>query len=124
MLKQKKHSINKFVKIDKNNHIGQNRTIYLFYFLKILNLKQKGWFVIYILVITFLLGIIFIQWIIPLVDGIINLFLTQLEVWKSSMSTKIVNYQSEMTKIKKQLEESNTSAIGFVIEEDEENYEE
>lgn len=40
------------------------------------------------------------------------------------MSTKIVNYQSEMTKIKKQLEESNTSAIGFVIEEDEENYEE
>lgn len=89
-----------------------------------MNLKQKGWFVIYILVITFLLGIIFIQWIIPLVDGIINLFLTQLEVWKSSMNTKIVNYQSEMTKIKKQLEESNTSAIGFVIEEDEENYEE
>ncbi len=80
--------------------------------------------IIYILAITFLLGIVFIQWIVPLIDGIINLFLTQLEVWKSSMTVKIANYQTQITQAKKELEETNTSAIGFVIKEEEDDYEE
>lgn len=80
--------------------------------------------VIYFLVIAFLLGIIFIQWIIPLVDGIMNLFLTQLEVWKSYMTVKIANYQTQITQTKKQFEETNTQAIGFVVREEEDEYEE
>ena len=71
------------------------------------------------------MGVIFIQWIIPLIDGIINLLLTKIEVLKSRMTVKIVNYQNQITQSKMQLEENNTSAIGFMIkEEDEENYEE
>ena len=71
------------------------------------------------------MGVIFIQWIIPLIDGIINLLLAKIEVLKSRMTVKIVNYQNQITQSKMQLEENNTSAIGFMIkEEDEENYEE
>ena len=41
------------------------------------------------------------------------------------MTVKIVNYQNQIIQSKMQLEENNTSAIGFMIkEEDEENYEE
>ena len=71
------------------------------------------------------MGIIFIQWIVPTIDGIINLFLTKIEVLKSRMTVEIVNYQNQITQSKMQLEENNTSAIGFMIkEEDEKNYEE
>lgn len=67
---------------------------------------------------------IFIQWVIPLVDGIINLFLTKIEVWKSYMTVKIANCQNKISQLKGQLEESNASAIGFTIrEENEEDYE-
>ena len=41
------------------------------------------------------------------------------------MTVKIANYQNQITEAKKQLEESNTAAIGFMIkEEDEDTYEE
>jgi hypothetical protein len=45
------------------------------------------------IIIVFLLGIVFIQWIFPLVDGLIGLFLTQFEVWKSYMAIKIAKSQ-------------------------------
>lgn len=40
------------------------------------------------------------------------------------MTVKIANYQTQITQAKKELEETNTSAIGFVIKEEEDDYEE
>lgn len=78
--------------------------------------------VIYI-IIAFLLGIIFIQWVAPLIDGIINLILTQFEVWKGHMVVKITNYQKQTSKIKDDFEgKSKTQAIGFTMSDEEEEY--
>lgn len=76
--------------------------------------------IIYI-IIAFLLGIIFVQWIIPVGDSLINLFLTQLEVWKGHMAIKITQYQEQASKIKKDLEEKQLSSIGFTITEGEDD---
>lgn len=40
------------------------------------------------------------------------------------MTVKIANYQTQITQAKKELEETNTSTIGFVIKEEEDDYEE
>lgn len=78
--------------------------------------------VIYI-IIAFLLGIIFIQWVTPLIDGIINLILTQFEVWKGHMVVKITNYQKQTSKIKDDFEgKSKTQVIGFTMSDEEEEY--
>lgn len=78
--------------------------------------------VIYI-IIAFLLGIIFIQWVTPLIDGIINLILTQFEVWKGHMVVKITNYQKQTSKIKDEFEgKSKTQVIGFTMSDEEEEY--
>ena len=74
------------------------------------------------IIIAFLLGIAFIQWIIPLIDGIANLFLTKVEVWKSNMLVKITESQQKISEIKDNFNsKGNTSAIGFVVQSDEED---
>lgn len=75
------------------------------------------------IIIAFLLGIVFVQWLIPIVDGIINLFLTWLEVEKGRMAVKITKYQEQASAIKEK-DNNKTSAIGFSIveEEEEEDY--
>ena len=69
------------------------------------------------------MGIIFIQWVTPLIDGIINLILTQFEVWKGHMVVKITNYQKQTSKIKDDFEDkSKTQVIGFTMSDEEEEY--
>ena len=69
------------------------------------------------------MGIIFIQWVTPLIDGIINLILTQFEVWKGHMVVKITNYQKQTSKIKDEFEgKSKTQVIGFTMSDEEEEY--
>ena len=73
---------------------------------------------IYIVVIAFLLGIVFVQWLIPLVDSIVNLILTQLEVWKGAMAVKLTKYQKQTSDIKREFEEHKKSGIGFIMTEE------
>lgn len=74
------------------------------------------------IIIAFLLGIVFTQWIVPLVDGILGLFLTQLEVWKGHMAVKISKDQKTVENMKqKSDEEEHSSPIGFVVLEEEDD---
>lgn len=70
--------------------------------------------IIYIIMI-FLLGIIFWQWIIPLGEGVMNLFLTFIELLKSHLNVKIAQNQAKM---KDDTEKNKTPMIGFTIAED------
>ena len=70
--------------------------------------------IIYIIMI-FLLGIIFWQWIIPLCEGVMNLFLTFIELLKSHLNVKIAQNQAKM---KDDTENNKTPMIGFTIAED------
>lgn len=67
-------------------------------------------------IIAFLLGIAFVQWIIPFLDGITNVFLTWLEVKKGALAVKITEYQKQTTEIKEECQQTKTSAIGFTVE--------
>ena len=83
---------------------------------------------IYILLV-FLAGMIFNQWIIPFIDGLLVNFLQQLEVYKQYMVEKITKSSFELTKLKNDLEKEDTpvtNPIGFVIqtEEEDEKYDE
>ena len=75
------------------------------------------------IIIVFLLGIVFIQWIFPLVDGLIGLFLTQFEVWKSYMAIKIAKSQQQVEELKEKINSNNLSQIGFAVLEEEEEEE-
>ena len=77
-------------------------------------------FIYYYIIIAFLLGIIFVQWIIPLVDGLINLLLTQFEVWKGYMTVKISKSQQKISNMSKEPQENINTPIGFAILEEEE----
>lgn len=70
--------------------------------------------IIYIIMI-FLLGIIFWQWIIPLGEGVMNLFLTFIELLKSHLNVKIAQNQAKM---KDDTKNNKTPMIGFTIAED------
>lgn len=70
------------------------------------------------IIIAFLFGIIFIQWIFPLVDGILGVILTQFEVWKGHMAVKITKSQQEVEELK--INNEQFQQIGFAVMEDEE----
>lgn len=72
------------------------------------------------IIIAFLLGIIFIQWLIPVGDSVINLFLTQIEVWKGKKAVKLAQYQDQVSQINNKNEVKPLSAIGFTLESEEE----
>ena len=76
---------------------------------------MEGMIFIYI-IIAFILGIIFIQWVIPLIDGIINVILTLFEVWKGKMAIKITQSQAQVEQVKNKYSVvEQTSPIGFMI---------
>ena len=73
--------------------------------------------------IYLLLGIVLVDAVIPLLDGLVTLLLTIIEAAKGYFSVKIGRYNATLTKIQNQTTptESNTKVLGFAIpEEDEE----
>lgn len=80
--------------------------------------------VIFIL-LYFLLGIIFCQWVMPLIDGILNVILTALETVKGKLSVKITDYTIQIQNMSNPDTEIPKNVIGFALpdyeeEEDEE----
>lgn len=76
--------------------------------------------------LTFIFGVIFTQWIVPLVDGFINVLLQYFEAKKSPYVLQVQKDTNELTKLKQELtnEDNSLEQIGFVIpneEEDDEN---
>jgi len=78
----------------------------------------------------FLAGVVFIQWVIPLVDEICNTIMTALEVVKSNLAVKIAKCQVEMRDMGIETDECKhemgfhfTPAIGEEIEVPEEDEE-
>ena len=76
--------------------------------------------------IFFILGIIFIELIIPVIEALTIVIVTALEVAKGKLNMIISNYNIRIQKMAEELEPENTHAIGFVVqnnepEEEEEN---
>lgn len=78
------------------------------------------------MVLYFILGVLFIEVGIPIVEAIVTLILTWIEVVKGSASLKITKMSADITKIQEGLEEDKTpkSRIGFQVPVAEEIYEE
>lgn len=78
------------------------------------------------MVLYFILGVLFIEVGIPIVEAIVTLILTWIEVVKGSASLKITKMSADITKIQEGLEEDKTPKprIGFQVPVAEEIYEE
>ena len=70
----------------------------------------------------FILGILFIEVVIPIVESLVNLILTWIEVAKGKSSFTIAQLSADIAKINEP-EKQPQRAIGFVVPSDE-NYEE
>lgn len=78
------------------------------------------------MLLYFILGVLFIEIGIPIVEAIVTLILTWIEVAKGSASLKITKMSADITKIQEGLEEDKTPKprIGFQVPVAEEIYEE
>ena len=75
-------------------------------------------FIIYLL--FFIIGIVFYEWIFPLIDSAVQLLLVHLEEKKNKVAVRITKIQSQLEKP----DGDSTPAIGFPwIEEEEEELE-
>lgn len=78
------------------------------------------------MLLYFILGVLFIEVGLPIVEAIVTLILTWIEVAKGSASLKIAHMSADVAKIQEDLEKDDTPkyAIGFRMPEAEEIYEE
>ncbi len=74
--------------------------------------------------IFFILGIIFIELIIPVIEALTIVIVTALEVVKGKLNMTISNYNIQIQKMAEELEPENTHAIGFVVQNNEPEEEE
>lgn len=74
--------------------------------------------------IFFILGIIFIELIIPVIEALTIVIVTALEVVKGKLNMTISNYNIRIQKMAEELEPENTHAIGFVVQNNEPEEEE
>lgn len=74
--------------------------------------------------IFFILGIIFIELIIPVIEALTIVIVTALEVAKGKLNMTISNYNIRIQKMAEELEPENTHAIGFVVQNNEPEEEE
>ena len=74
--------------------------------------------------IFFILGIIFIELIIPVIEDLTIVIVTALEVAKGKLNMTISNYNIQIQKMAEELEPENTHAIGFVVQNNEPEEEE
>ena len=74
--------------------------------------------------IFFILGIIFIELIIPVIEALTIVIVTALEVAKGKLNMTISNYNIQIQKMAEELEPENTHAIGFVVQNNEPEEEE
>ena len=74
--------------------------------------------------IFFILGIIFIELIIPVIEALTIVIVTALEVAKGKLNMTISNYNIQIQKMAEELEPENSHAIGFVAQNNEPEEEE
>lgn len=74
--------------------------------------------------IFFILGIIFIELIIPVIEALTIVIVTALEVVKGKLNMIISNYNIRIQKMAEELEPENTHAIGFIVQNNEPEEEE
>lgn len=74
--------------------------------------------------IFFILGIIFIELIIPVIEALTIVIVTALEVAKGKLNMIISNYNIRIQKMAEGLEPENTHTIGFVVQNNEPEEEE
>jgi ABC-type Na+ efflux pump permease subunit len=67
----------------------------------------------------FIAGITFIILILPLLQGLSDIFVVSIEVFKAKQGVKIANYNSQVVEINSRLEPSSPQAIGFQMSNEE-----
>lgn len=76
------------------------------------------------LLLIFVIGIIFVSFILPIIDGIVGVILQQFEVWKSAMALELTQNSVKTHELQQQIENpqkgQQTQVIGFVLDEEEE----
>lgn len=79
---------------------------------------------IFIILLYFLLGVLTYSFVIPIVEQIVSVLLTSLELVKGKLTLKITEVNCQIKKAQESESESKTHAIGFCApfyeEEDEE----
>ena len=76
--------------------------------------------------LNFFLGMMFIYILLPILESLMAVICSGLEVLKAKYSVKITEYNSKISQINQGLEQSKIHPIGFQytpVEEDEEEYE-
>jgi hypothetical protein len=72
----------------------------------------------------FIAGILFVQIVIPILDGIAALFLSLVELIKGRINIDIVKSNVKIQKLKDSLDDGPKRAIGFVVPEETEEEDE
>ena len=70
------------------------------------------------ILLIFLLGMAFCQWIVPLIDSLFAILLQYCEVVKGNLVEKTTISSLKIAKLNKEAEETNIAAIGFVANND------
>ena len=70
--------------------------------------------------LIFLGGVVFIQFIMPLLDTIFQLAITCLHTVEQKVAVKMSKYQKEILDMHLEDDQQETHAIGFIVDEEEE----
>ena len=76
--------------------------------------------------LNFFLGMMFIYILLPILESLMSVICSGLEVIKAKYNVKITEYNSKISQINQELETPTAHPIGFqyiAVEEDEEEYE-
>ena len=76
--------------------------------------------------LNFFLGMIFVYILLPILESLVAVICSGLEIIKAKYNVKITEYNSKISQINQGLESSAAHPIGFqytTVEEDEEEYE-
>lgn len=73
-----------------------------------------------IIILYFISGIFFIQTVLPILDGLTNWFLSYIELKKAKLAVSITQFNKQI----QQANEKKPNQIGFVIEDEVDEYDE
>ena len=66
----------------------------------------------------FILGLLTVYIILPIIDSILNIVLTLLEVIKGFLALQVAKYNQEITKLETTIKKEKERKIGFLVNDD------
>ena len=66
----------------------------------------------------FILGLLTVYIILPIIDSVLNIVLTLLEVIKGFLALQVAKYNQEITKLETPIKKEKERKIGFLVNDD------